>query len=541
MHYIAKLKHSLKTIAGAILCAGILFTMNTVPAFAYDNQATDEIGAATTIYQLYREDSTHEEYTIDTNVPGKSPEIEQFIDNALNLATRILPFSYDASIQYYADTNPTTFFVTFRNRDYNDHNTEVQGKIAELAAQASALETDYEKLEIINDYLVEYCEYLSEAMELPEAHTTAFTAYGALIEGQAVCEGYTNAVQLYCEAVDIPCVKVTGIVDGGNHIWNAVYLENKWWMLDTTFNDPIGIQDENDRLRFFLIDMDTFAEIGLHTYDNAPFEISKMILMGRTTGQATPVEQSNLSAQNAEAQDKPNAALLRAEQQTTQANAEALHTLGVFFGDERGYRLEDDMTRVEMGAMILRINGGMLLTEEKDEAYYLECCPFTDVPDWAKSTIGYLYDNQLIAGQSETTFGTGPVSRRDYAVMLLRVLNIEHTYDNALIAALQNGLIDKRQINGEAFATRGDIVNMTYAAVQILEQQKAEAENMQDITTPSAYDTVLKDSTAPAASESPENEEDASGNTSAAIEDRSASESDAEKEDETTEMQTMPL
>lgn len=62
--------------------------------------------------------------------------------------------------------------------------------------------------------------------------------------------------------------------------------------------------------------------------------------------------------------------------------------------------------------------------------YYASVCPFTDVPQWAKSSIGFLYDNKLAAGQSSTTFGTDDVSKRDYAVMMLRVLNIEHSYQD---------------------------------------------------------------------------------------------------------------
>ena len=145
------LKRYLKSFAGALLCAGILFTC-TVPAFAYENHAADEVGAATTIYQYYIENGAQGELSIDTNVAGKSPEIEQFIDNALGLTTRLVPFSYDAVIQYYADTNPTTFFVTFRNREYNDLNAEVQNKIAQLASEASAFETTYEKIEFINKF-----------------------------------------------------------------------------------------------------------------------------------------------------------------------------------------------------------------------------------------------------------------------------------------------------------------------------------------------------------------------------------------------------
>ena len=52
--------------------------------------------------------------------------------------------------------------------------------------------------------------------------------------------------------------------------------------------------------------------------------------------------------------------------------------------------------------------------------------------------------------------------------ILLRVLDIEHTYENAVIVAAQHGILTSSQIDGKTPATRGDIVDMTYAAVQLL-------------------------------------------------------------------------
>lgn len=531
---ISFVKHSLITT----ICAGFLCTVCAIPVYAYDNQATDEIGAATTIYQHYKQNTITDELAIDTNVAGESPGIESFIATSLNLATRLLPFSYDASIQYYADTDPTTFFVTFRNREYNDLNKEVQSKVAKLASEATALATNYEKVKFINDYLVDNCTYLSEAMEDPDTYHIAFTAYGCLIEGKAVCEGYTNSVQLLCEAMKIPCIKVTGKANGGNHIWNAVYLENKWWMLDTTFNDPIGVQEETDRLRFFLIDMDTFTQMGLHTYDAEAFEISKMIFMGRTNGQSKAVQKLNLSAQNAEAQDKLNA-MTPAEQKTTQTNAERLQALGLFAGDERGYRLDEPMTRIEMGVMVMRMNQGIEALQ-KDGAYYQEICPFTDVPDWAKSSIGFLYDHKLAAGQSETIFGTESVTIRDYVVMMLRVLHVDHTYDTALDVALQENIITQTQRKDGLVATRGDIVNITCKTLELLEDQKAERKSSkiaeQKITTTSVYQSTEKQNAIAETSEAKkliEEDENAFDNGKDSNNEKSTSGKSIEKEDET--------
>lgn len=81
-------------------------------------------------------------------------------------------------------------------------------------------------------------------------------------KGRPSAKGTPISVQLLCEIMEIPCIKVTGTAYGGDHIWNAVYLDGKWWMLDVTFNDPVGRQDNNDRWSYFLLDLDTFQQKG---------------------------------------------------------------------------------------------------------------------------------------------------------------------------------------------------------------------------------------------------------------------------------------
>lgn len=481
----------------SLLCTAALLFGTASPALA--NIKTDEIGAATTIYQQYLTDRAIGEIRLNTNVAGRNPEAETYMGKVLDLSTRLLPFSLDASMSYYANVNPTTFFITFRNRDYNDLNQYVQAKAKEIAAHAEIYDTDYEKLRYINNYLVDHCDYVPEAIDDPDRYHTSFTSFGCLIEGKAVCEGYTNSVQMLCELLDIPCMKVTGTAYGGDHIWNAVYLNDKWWMLDVTFNDPMGDAASRDRWNYFLLDMDTFAAKGTHEYDSYGFEMSKEIYTGHTEGQRNvTVPFANLSLKNASRGDMPNTNLNPAEPSQkedtnteaekppvtepsavispeTEAKASALKELGLFAGDEGGFRLADNMTRVEMGVMVMRMNNGQDTLRENG-AYYAQVCPFTDVPQWAKSSIGFLYDHKLAAGQSASLYGTGDVTKRDYAVMMMRVLGIEHNYEDALAIAVTHGILTEEQASGTPTARRADIVDMTYATLQLLEEQRAHTE-----------------------------------------------------------------
>ncbi len=66
-----------------------------------------------------------------------------------------------------------------------------------------------------------------------------WTAYGIMIHKKGVCESYSEAFQVLCNAVGINCTGVVGDA-GGGHKWNAVLLDNEWYACDITFDDPIG-------------------------------------------------------------------------------------------------------------------------------------------------------------------------------------------------------------------------------------------------------------------------------------------------------------
>ena len=83
---------------------------------------------------------------------------------------------------------------------------------------------------------------------------SAHDAYGALVEGRAVCQGYSDAVKIICDYYGIPCVCISGTSDGGGHMWNAIQMEDgKWYFVDLTWDD----QESSIYYDFFLIGSDT--------------------------------------------------------------------------------------------------------------------------------------------------------------------------------------------------------------------------------------------------------------------------------------------
>lgn len=111
----------------------------------------------------------------------------------------------------------------------SDMERELKAAVSEIKSMVTA--TDPYGIELqLHDIL---CQRISYS-ETPSPNS--YTAYGALVEGNAVCEGYTRAMQLMLYEFGINSTPVTGYALQP-HMWNMVQLGSDWYHLDLTWND----------------------------------------------------------------------------------------------------------------------------------------------------------------------------------------------------------------------------------------------------------------------------------------------------------------
>ncbi|WP_430477096.1 S-layer homology domain-containing protein [Bacillus cereus] len=90
---------------------------------------------------------------------------------------------------------------------------------------------DHEKVKVIHDYVLKHVSY--------DTSYQAYTAYEALVNRSAVCQGYALLTYQLLKEAGIENHFVVGTGNGKPHAWNLVKIDNKWYHLDTTFDDPI--------------------------------------------------------------------------------------------------------------------------------------------------------------------------------------------------------------------------------------------------------------------------------------------------------------
>ncbi len=141
--------------------------------------------------------------------------------------------------------NPTTNMVTSYKVTYLGTPEEIDQQRQELeeaadqaAAQTDISMTDVEKALTVHDYLVQNCEYDYDRLESGQLPNISHTAYGALVKGMAVCDGYGDAYTYIMEdKLGIPCELVTS--DAMAHAWNMIQIGGKWYHVDVTWDDPV--------------------------------------------------------------------------------------------------------------------------------------------------------------------------------------------------------------------------------------------------------------------------------------------------------------
>lgn len=101
--------------------------------------------------------------------------------------------------------------------------------IDKMVANVTPGMSEYEKEKTLHDLLAVQVTYV--------ATTNAHNAYGALIEGKAVCEGYAEALQCLLQRVGMQSIQVYGESRGENHAWNMVRVDGKYYLTDLTWND----------------------------------------------------------------------------------------------------------------------------------------------------------------------------------------------------------------------------------------------------------------------------------------------------------------
>jgi len=209
--------------------------------------------------------SEYTECVNDVDILTNEPDTLTHINNYVH------PFNNFDDLEVTINTSgEITVRVTklYSHSEINKINREINSIIANNITDDMDLE---EKILTIHDHIATIAKYDIKKRDVGSSPFNSSTAYGPLFEGHAICGGFTDALALFLNRFEVPNFKVAS----DEHVWNAIFIDDRWLHIDLTWNNPMDPSNPNLKQiehKFFLITTTT-----LEGYDTNEHVFNKTI------------------------------------------------------------------------------------------------------------------------------------------------------------------------------------------------------------------------------------------------------------------------
>ncbi len=138
---------------------------------------------------------------------------------------------------------------------------------------------DYEKELAVHNWVINNTRYdPGELSSDPNAVLSPEhdNPYGTLVYGYAICTGYTSTFQLFMDLLEIECISVEGKSHGGteDHAWNMVKLDDEWYCVDVTWDDPVGNEDTDYLMHTYFNVTSEYLSMRDHYWDEEAYPVA---------------------------------------------------------------------------------------------------------------------------------------------------------------------------------------------------------------------------------------------------------------------------
>ncbi|WP_175475084.1 leucine-rich repeat domain-containing protein [Butyrivibrio sp. ob235] len=221
--------------------------------------AKNPLPIGTNIYRMSNEDKI--KYGIELPEGADSPTPIGIAHNAVEAdypeIMEYIRYGFEAVDVWHDDENYTSYMVAKirDNNNYSIWDNQIKSKIATMkSAIVSAGLYDPQDIPKsvlnIHDYYVKQLEYDTAGQFNGDWGADCRTAYGALVQGKAVCVGYSRGYKCLLDAFGIDCAIVSGTSNGAGHEWNVVKIGDDWYEQDLTWADTEDLTGSVDHSYF---------------------------------------------------------------------------------------------------------------------------------------------------------------------------------------------------------------------------------------------------------------------------------------------------
>jgi len=139
----------------------------------------------------------------------------------------------DLVVRYFDPHKDGNFCIERNSEEWEQMRRDIALLDAILARVVAKIPEDfstYEKYYYLATVVSARVEYTLETRNRA-------TAFGALVDGKALCEGYAKSFYLLCKRANLACYLQSGMTPSGGHAWNLIVLETGTYHVDITWSD----------------------------------------------------------------------------------------------------------------------------------------------------------------------------------------------------------------------------------------------------------------------------------------------------------------
>ena len=188
----------------------------------------------------------------------------------------IHPYNSYSSIKSTNYSNNKRIDVVVEKKYSKEDQEKIENRLDEIfnLLNINSYSTVNEKIKVFHDYIANLNVYDQERAEKGESKYHSDSAIGTLFEGYSICSGYSDTLAIFLNRLGLENVKV--VTD--KHAWNAVKINDVWYHIDLTWDDPIVTGGGNIiQYEYFLITTNKLKEKndGEHNFDENVYDFLK--------------------------------------------------------------------------------------------------------------------------------------------------------------------------------------------------------------------------------------------------------------------------
>ncbi|MBQ6788736.1 MAG: S-layer homology domain-containing protein [Clostridia bacterium] len=341
-----------------------------------------------------------------------------------------------SGICYYTFTFSLKYYTNTEQEAAVDRAVE---KIVQIIKQNYT--TDYEKTIAIYRFVTNNTEYDNENLN-NSSYKLKYSAYAALLNKTAVCQGYANLIYRLALELGIDCRIISGIGNGGAHAWNIIRGDDgRYYLFDATW-DAQRIRADREYAYIFCGSEEFDDHIADESFLTAEFtsrypistDSYKLKDVGHISDGAFRINRYATSVQSGEKSgiclvcgaksERISIPYVHAEDVYKNYVSKSWSEDGINFVSSNGlmgdtgngdFKQTGKMTRSMFVTVLYRLAGSPTV---------LSASPFTDLDpaqSWYHNAVVWAYENGIVTGTSAATFApNAEVTREQIATFLYR-------------------------------------------------------------------------------------------------------------------------